>query len=59
MPKNSLRASHASEYVEGDFPRYAWVRAGDQVYEARLSNSGSGEYNGYPILPHEAPGWLP
>lgn len=57
--KAALRASHVCEYVEGGFPRYAWVRAGDQVCEARLSNSGSGEYKGYPILSREAPGWLP
>ena len=47
-----------SAALEGDFPRYAWKRFGDQVYEARLSNSGLGQYKGYPIKDYEAPGWL-
>jgi hypothetical protein len=55
---DAMRAGNVSAYVEGDFPRYVWTRAGERVYEARLCNSGSGEYKGYPILPEEAPGWL-
>ena len=31
---------------EGSFPRYAWYRDRDIVYEARLVNRGSGEYKG-------------
>jgi hypothetical protein len=57
--RDAVRAGNISAYVEGGFPRYAWTRAGGHVYEARLCNSGSGEYKGYPILPEEAPGWLP
>ncbi len=48
-----------SAYVEGDFPRYGWTRAGERVYKVRLCNLGSGEYKRYPILPEEAPEWLP
>lgn len=34
---------------EGDFPRYAWFKEGDMVYEARLVNSVAGEYKGYAL----------
>jgi len=35
-------------WENGD-PRYAWTRKHDIVFEARLINSGSGEYKGYPL----------
>jgi hypothetical protein len=54
----AIRERRVSATFEGDYPRYAWARVGDQVYEARLSNSGLGQYKGYPILHEEAPGWL-
>jgi hypothetical protein len=47
-----------SAALEGDFPRYVWKRVGGRVYEARLSNSGLGQYKGYPIEDFEAPGWV-
>jgi len=56
--REAIRAGDVSALVEGDFPRYAWKRVATQVYEARLSNSGLGQYKGYPIEDHEAPGWL-
>ncbi len=31
---------------EGNFPRYAWHREGNTVYEARLTNRATGEYKG-------------
>lgn len=34
---------------EGDFPRYAWHKEGDLVYEARLVNRELGQYKGYPL----------
>jgi hypothetical protein len=40
---------------EGGFPRYAWYKNGDIVYEARLTNQGKGEYKGYPIRRDEWP----
>lgn len=40
------------------FPRYAWSRQGDVVYEARLVNPGLGQYKGYPLRPEEWPGGL-
>ncbi|GII75217.1 hypothetical protein Sru01_01990 [Sphaerisporangium rufum] len=40
---------------EGDFPRYAWHRVNDVVYEARLVNRELGQYKGYPLGPEEWP----
>jgi hypothetical protein len=56
--KEAVGAGHVSAVLDGDFPRYAWKRVEDQIYEARLSNAGLGQYKGYPIEAHEAPGWL-
>jgi hypothetical protein len=56
--KDAIRSGDVSALADGDYPRYAWKRAENQVYEARLSNSGLGQYKGYPIEDHEAPGWL-
>jgi hypothetical protein len=57
--REAIREGWASAHVENDFPRYVWIRKDGRVYEARLSNSGLGQYKGYPILDHEAPRWLP
>lgn len=40
---------------EGDYPRYAWYKSGDVVYEARLVNRAQGTYKGYGLLPDEWP----
>jgi hypothetical protein len=56
--REAVREGAVSAALEGEFPRYAWRRVGNQVYEARLSNSGLGQYKGYPIEEYEAPGWL-
>lgn len=56
--KQAVRDCHVSAILDGEFPRYAWAKVGTQVYEARLSNAGLGQYKGYPIEEHEAPGWL-
>ena len=45
----AIRVGHFSGYWEGGFPRYVWHRQGDTVYEGRLTNSGTGEYHGYPL----------
>jgi|ERR1700689_610585 hypothetical protein len=57
--REAVRDGSVSAVLDGDFPRYAWKRVDDRVYEARLSNAGLGQYKGYPIEDHEAPGWLP
>lgn len=41
--------------ADGGFPRYAWYRDGAVVYEARLVNSGLGQYKGYPLNRDEWP----
>ena len=56
--REAVRVGCVSAALDGDFPRYAWRRVGDRVYEARLSNAGLGAYKGYPIQDYEAPGWL-
>ena len=56
--EDAIRTGSVSAALDGEFPRYAWRRVGTQVYEARLSNAGLGQYKGYPIQDHEAPGWL-
>jgi hypothetical protein len=35
-------------WEHGD-PRHVWHLDGNVLYEARLSNSGNGEYHGYPL----------
>jgi hypothetical protein len=40
---------------EGDFPRYAWCKVGETVYEARLVNRGLGHYKGWQLSPEEWP----
>jgi hypothetical protein len=56
--KEAVQEGHVSAVLDGEFPRYAWKKVGAQVYEARLSNAGLGQYKGYPIEAREAPGWL-
>jgi len=40
---------------EGEFPRYAWYKRKETVYEARLVNRTQGTYKGYGLLPDEWP----
>lgn len=40
---------------ENGFPRYAWHRVGERRFCARLTNSGLGEYKGWPISTQEWP----
>ena len=40
---------------EGDFPRYAWCKVGEIVYEARLVNRGLGQYKGWQLSSDEWP----
>ena len=40
---------------EGSFPRYAWCKVGDTVYEARLINRGLGQYKGWQLDREEWP----
>jgi hypothetical protein len=56
--REAVRECNLTADMDGGFPRYAWRRIDGQVYEARLSNAGLGQYKGYPIQDHEAPEWL-
>jgi hypothetical protein len=40
---------------EGRFPRYVWRKTDQEAHEARLTNSLTGEYKGYPIGFDECP----
>lgn len=54
--REAIRRGAVSELWVGGFPRYVWYKDGDQIYEARLVNQGSGEYKGYPLgAPDEWP----
>lgn len=57
--EESLEAGTIGATWDGDFPRYVWRRVGETVYEARLTNSASGEYKGYPLEPDETVEGLP
>lgn len=56
--REAVAAGQIGAPWEGDFPRWAWIRKGQQCFEARLSNREAGVYKGYPLLPHEVPDWL-
>jgi hypothetical protein len=56
--RNAIRAGVVSEFAENGFPRYVWHRDGQTVFEARLVNSGSGEYKGYALNKDEWPAGL-
>jgi len=53
--RGAIRAAQVGSLWEGDFPRYAWCRHDDVMYEARLVNQEQGQYKGYPLRPGEEP----
>ena len=53
--RSAIRRGATSVYEEGGFPRHAWYRVGDIVFEARLVNRGDGSYKGYPLKDDEWP----
>jgi hypothetical protein len=53
--RTAIRSGAIGGLWEGDFPRYAWYKEGDVVYEARLVNRERGEYKGYPLNRTEWP----
>jgi hypothetical protein len=46
---------HVSQAWEDDFPRYAWHREGETIYEARHTGGPRGTYHAYPIDRSESP----
>lgn len=57
--QGAIRQGHCGSLWEGSFPRYVWHREGGVTYEARLMNSRSGEYKGYPLEADETVRGLP
>jgi hypothetical protein len=53
--RTAIRRGAISSFMEGDFPRYAWHKVDDLVYEARLTNQQLGEYKGFPLKVSEWP----
>lgn len=53
--RSAIRRGATGAPWEGAFPRYAWHKEGDTVFEARLVNRGSGSYKGYPLNCDEWP----
>lgn len=47
--QQAIRNGMVSAEWRGTFPRYAWHRDGDTVYQAVLSNEDRGEYHAYPL----------
>jgi hypothetical protein len=45
----AITEGRVSMFWEHGYPRYVWHLDGDVLYEARLTNSGNGEYHGYPL----------
>jgi hypothetical protein len=45
----AISEGYVSAIWEQCFPRYVWHKDDDVLYEARLTNSGTGEYHGYPL----------
>jgi hypothetical protein len=56
--KTAIERGATGGMWEGNFPRYAWYKDGDTVYEARLVNCELGEYKGYPLNETEWPDGL-
>lgn len=53
--RTAIRRGAISSLLEGDFPRYAWHKEEEVVYEARIVNRELGEYKGYPLNDTEWP----
>lgn len=47
--REAILIGRVSIIWENGYPRYAWHPHGDVLYEARLTNSGNGEYHAYPL----------
>jgi hypothetical protein len=45
----AIRAQSVSAFDDHGFPRRAWVWINDVLHEARLTNSATGDYHGFPI----------
>lgn len=50
-----IARGNVSAHFEEEFPRYVWAFRDGSWFEARLTNSGLGEYKGYPLHSAEVP----
>jgi hypothetical protein len=55
--RDAIRTGKTGAWT-GSFPRYAWHREDDTVFEARLVNEVKGDYKGYALKREEWPGGL-
>jgi hypothetical protein len=53
--KQAIEKGSVADWWEGKFPRYAWFKDDESVYEGRLVNKVSGEYKGWPLNRNEWP----
>ena len=56
--RDAIRSGNTGAW-EGGYPRYAWRREGEIIFEARQGSPGSGEYHGYPLERNEGVRGLP
>ena len=53
--RTAIGKGATGELWEEGFPRYAWYKTKDTVFEARLTNRGNGSYKGFPLEVDEWP----
>lgn len=53
--RQGIQAGNVSAYWENKYPRYVWCLHNGDVYEARLTNQGKGEYKGFKLDPDDWP----
>jgi len=53
--RRAIKTGNISDMFDGEFPRYAWIRDRNSIYEARLTNKTMGQYKGYPLNHDEIP----
>ena len=54
----AITSGHIAGPVESGLPRYVWHREETCVFQGRLTNSGLGQYKGWPVEESELPDWL-
>ncbi|MCB9766704.1 MAG: hypothetical protein H6751_12390 [Candidatus Omnitrophica bacterium] len=53
--REAIRIGCVGGCWKGRFPKYAWFRDREVVYEGRLVNKGNGDYKGYALTDDETP----
>lgn len=47
--RNAILNGHFGADWRQGFPHHVWHREGDTIFEASITNTGLGEYHGYPL----------